>query len=313
MRNRTAGVVLPFIVNPYQQYVAGDSRVTNNALGSPRLQSEVNISDPNLKMPQVMRFNLGLDQELLWGFIGTVEFLYSQTINDMLYRKINLATQTGTIAQLGSGKDGRPVYGGTVSGNSNFFDILEIYNTSDGYQYNLSFQLQRNVARGLSVNTAYTYGTAKDKNSVTSSQAVSQMRFNAIDISPNSPALTTSNFEIKHRIFASLSYTHEFFNNAPTTFSLFYNGQSGRPHSFIVLGDLNNDGFDQNDLFYVHRNGSEILLGSISGSNFVLLQLLQTYIDGDLDAFIKNNEYLNENRGKISERNAAYNPMVTIH
>ncbi len=307
VRNASSGVVLPFIADPYSQYFAGDPRVGAGILGSARTQSEVNISDPKLKMPQVLRFNLGIDQELPFGFVGTVEFLYSRTMNDMLYRKINIAAQTGTVAPLGSGIDGRPVYGGTNSGGSNFFDILEIYNTSAGYQYNLSFQVQRNVARGLSVNAAYTYGSAKDKNSVTSSQAVSQMRFNPISTDANNPALTTSNYEVKHRAFLSLSYSHEFFAKAATTFSLFYNGQSGRPHSFIVLGDLNNDGFDQNDLFYIPRNSSEILLGSISGGNFVPATAAGTKY-ADLDAFINGNTYLSENRGKISERNAANNP-----
>jgi outer membrane receptor protein involved in Fe transport len=309
VRNRTSGVVLPFIANPYNQYFAGDPRVTNNALGAPRVQSEINIADPNLKMPQIMRFNLGLDNELPMGFVGTVEFIYSKTVNDMLYRKVNINPQTGRIAQLGSGFDGRPVYGGTNSGNTNFFDILEIYNTSGGYQYNLAFQVQRNVARGLSVNAAYTFGEAKDKNSVTSSQAVSQMRFNPIDISANSPALTTSNYQIRHRVFASLSYSYEFFKNAATTVSLFYNGQTGRPHSFIVLGDLNNDGFDQNDLFYIPRNESEILLGSIVSNQFVRATANGTTY-ADLDRFIQGNKYLSENRGKIAERNAATNPWA---
>lgn len=306
VRNKTTGGVLPFIANPYNQYFAGDPRAAG-ALGDPRLQSEINIADPDLKMPQVLRFNLGVDQELPLGFVGTVELLYTSTVNDMLYRKVNIAPQIGTVASLGSGVDGRPVYGGTNSGGGNFFDILEIYNTSSGYQSNLSFQLQRSVSRGLSINTAYTYGVAKDKNSVTSSQAVSQMRFNPISMDANAPALTTSNFEIRHRAFISLSYSHEFFRNAPTTISLFYNGQSGRPHSFIVLGDLNNDGFDQNDLFYVPRNETEILLGSISGGKYVKATAAGTTFT-DLDAFIKNNEYLDESRGKIFERNSATNP-----
>ncbi len=307
VRNSGTGVVLPFIANPYNQYFAGDPRVTNNALGAARTQSEVNIADPKLKMPQILRFNLGVDKELPLGFVGTVELLYSKTVNDMLYRKVNIAPKTGIIPAMGSGVDGRPVYGGTNSGSGNFFDIMEIYNTSRGYQYNLSFQLQRNVARGLSVNTAYTYGTAQDQNSVTSSQAVSQMRFNPISIDANNPDLTTSNFEIKHRAFVSLSYSYEFFKNAPTTVSLFYNGQSGRPHSFIVLGDLNNDGFDQNDLFYVPRNESEILIGTIvSGAFRPATAAGTTY--ADLDAFIKNNQFLNDSRGKIFERNSANNP-----
>lgn len=297
---RNQGTGLKFTADPYNQWLPGDP-----GTGSPRTQSEVDIADPNLKLPQVLRFNLGLDQQLPLGFIGTVELLYTKTINDMLYRLGNLKPAIGSIPIIGTGHDGRPIYGNRNSGNNNFFEIMELYNTSGGYQYNLSFQVQRNVARGLSVNAAYTYGQAKDKNSVTSSQANSQMRYNPIDLDPNAPKLTTSNYQIEHRIFASLSYAHEFFEKAPTTFSLFYNGQSGRPFSFIVRGDLNNDGFDQNDLFYIPRNESEILLGTISSGQYVPASD-QNY--ADLMSFINGNEYLNENKGKIAERNGAENP-----
>jgi len=284
---------LPFNPDPRSQYISGDP-----GTGAAKFQSEIDVVDPNLKLPQVMRFNLGVDQELICGFIGTAEFLYSKSLNEMLYRKGNLKPSTSNIA------DGRPKYGGTDYGNGNFWDIMELYNTSDGYQYNLMFQLQRNVARGVSINTAYTFGEAKDKNSLSSSQAASQMNYSPIDMDPNNPALTTSQWEVRHRVFASVSYAAEFFQNAPTTISLFYNGQSGNPFSFVVNGDLNNDGFRSNDLFYVPKDVNDILVGKITGGNFVAATATGTTA-ADLDAFIQNDDYLSKNRGKISQRNGA--------
>jgi hypothetical protein len=291
---RNSGQGILFNPDPKTQSIAGDP---GTGL-LPRLQSEIDVANPDLKLPQVMRFNLGVDQELICGFIGTAEFMYSKNLNEMLYRKGNLVASTSNIA------DGRPKYGGTNSGGGNFLDILEIYNTSEGYQTNLMFQLQRNVSRGVSVNTAYAFGQAKDKNSLTSSQAQSQMRFNPIDMDPNSPALTTSQWEVKHRFFASVSYAAEFCQNAPTTISLFYNGQSGSPFSFIVSGDLNSDGFDRNDLFYIPKDVNDVLIGTISGGNFVAATATGRTA-ADLDVFIQNDEYLSKNRGKISERNGA--------
>ncbi|MCX6171178.1 MAG: carboxypeptidase regulatory-like domain-containing protein [Ignavibacteriales bacterium] len=301
------GKTLPFRADPNNQYLPGQ----HASLGAPTVKSEIDLADPNLKMPQLLRYNLGVDQELPFGFVGTAEFLYSQSINDLLYKKLNLMAPTGKVAPLGSGNDGRPIYGGTNSYNNNFNDIMYLYNTSDGYQYNLVFQIQRNVARGFSVSTGYTYGRSYDRNSVTSSQAQSQMRYSAVDFDPNSPALTTSDWEIRNRFFASVTFTHEFFKNAPTAITLFYNGQTGSPFSFTARGtasnNLNNDGFDGNDLFYIPRNSSEILLGSISNNQFVPSTKAGTTF-ADLDAFIKNNSYLNDNRGKISERNGASAP-----
>ena len=176
------------------------------------------------------------------GFIGTVEFLYSKSVNDLVYEKINLKDPVAGNDKIAD--DGRTLWGGTNSGNGNFFDVLMLTNTNQGYQYSLTFQLQRTVARGVSVNTAYTFGQSKDVNSVLSSQARSQIRRNPIVNNPNDPPLGYSRFDPGHRVFASIAFTQEFFDNAPTTISIFYNGQSGQRFSFTVDNDLNNDGFD---------------------------------------------------------------------
>ena len=200
--------------------------------GSAKLTSEIDLVDPDFNWPQILRANLGIDKQLPWDIIGTVEFMYSKSINDLIYEKLNLG-QTTTIIP----GENRTRYSGTLSYN-NFFDVLLLKNTDEGYQYNFTVQLQRNVPIGLSFNTAYTYGVSKDVNSVLSSQAQSQIRYNPISNDPNSPPLTTSSFDLGHRGFISASYSHEFFVNSPTTFSVYYNIQSGRPFSFTIYGDI---------------------------------------------------------------------------
>lgn len=297
--------VLPFIVDPTKQYIAGDTRDVNQVLGTtPNLKSEIDLADKNLKLPQVLRFNAAVDQQLPEDIVGTVEFIYSKTLNDMVYRKLNIKPITAYDAI-----DGRPVYGGTDSKNGNFADVLELYNTSKGYQYDFVLQVQRNVPRGFSFNAGYKLERAKDLNSVNSSQAQSQMNYNGVEGDPNNPKLTTSVYEIPNRIFASVSYTDEFIEGAPTTISLFYNGQSGTPFSWTVSGDVNGDGFTYNDLFYIPRNSGEILLGSIDNTTkeFVPSTKAGTTYD-DLNSFIENNEYLRTHRGQIAERNGSREP-----
>ena len=264
--------------------------------------AEIDLSDPNLKMPQVMRVDLGVDHQLPMGFIGTVEFQYSKSVNDLSYQKKNIRPQVGTVA------GGRPLYGGTDSKNGNFYDVMWLMNTSRNYSYNLTFQAQRSVAEGFSIDAGYTYGRAKDINSVASSQARSQMRYSPISGDPNNPALATSDYEVKNRIFASVTYTHNFFKDAQTTVSVFYNGQSGSPYSFIYYGDVNNDGFDQNDLFYIPKNNSDILLGSLSGGAYVPASA-SNY--AEFNSFINNNDYLSSHRGQIAERNGSRAPWQT--
>jgi hypothetical protein len=283
--------------------------LTTPGIQAGALTSEIDLSDPKLKLPQILRYDLGVDKQLPLGFVATVEFQYSKSINEMMYKKLNIINHDtpGTLAQ-----DGRPLYGGTDSKNKNFLDVLYLTNTNKGYQYNLVFQVQRNVSNGFSTNFGYVYGTAKDVNGILSSQALSQMRYNPISGDPNDPELTTSDFDIRHRIFASVAYTEEFIQNAPTTISLFYNGQSGQPYSFTVQGDINGDGFDGNDLFYIPKNDADILLGSLSSGAYVANSAYYT----QLDNFIAKNSYLNGHRGTIARRNgdrAPWNSYLDFH
>jgi hypothetical protein len=281
-----------FSSNPHNQPTA-------TQLGlSPKLSSEIDMVDPNLKMPQVLRFDVGVDRQLPYSTIGTLEFLYSKNINEMTYKLVNLNPQTG----LGDG--GRPVFGGTNSGNGNFYNMLYLENTSKGYQYDLVAQLRRNVILGLSFNAGYTFERAYDINSVASSQANSQLAYNPVSGSPNDPTLATSDFEVRNRIFASVTYSHEFFENAPTSISLFYNGQTGAPFSYIVYGDINGDGYNQNDLFYIPKNDGDIELGSLSNGVYITdPQMYKAF-----DSFVANSDYLSSHRGQIAARNGAFNP-----
>ncbi|MFA7288054.1 MAG: hypothetical protein WC055_04160, partial [Melioribacteraceae bacterium] len=60
---------------------------------------------------------------------------------------------------------------------------------------------------------------------------------------------------------------------------------------------------------YIPRNSSEILLGTIVSNQY---KPAAASMWNDLDAFIQNNDYLSENRGKIAERNGASNPWRNI-
>lgn len=71
---------------------------------------------------------------------------------------------------------------------------------------------------------------------------------------------------------------------------------------------MNNDGFNGNDLLFIPGSNDDILLGAITGGAYVPNAQMYT----DLFAFIDNNDYLSENKGKMSERNAARNPWNDV-
>ncbi|HSK10100.1 MAG TPA: carboxypeptidase regulatory-like domain-containing protein, partial [Vicinamibacterales bacterium] len=57
-------------------------------VGAPAAPNEINLIDPNFKLPQVARYSLAIDRVIPFGLIATVEGLYTQTINDILYRNL---------------------------------------------------------------------------------------------------------------------------------------------------------------------------------------------------------------------------------
>lgn len=259
---------------------------------SPVTTSEVNLTDKDFKMPQVMRVNLGVDYQLPFGIVATLEGLYSKAINDILYQDINLGAQQSTLAN-----DNRPVYGTynatsrrftSTKVNTAFTNVILMKNTDQGYQYNVTLQLQRQFADGISASGAYTYGEAKDLNSTLSSQAFSQWRFNHVPGDPNNPPLSYSAFDIRHRVFLAAAYRHEFFENWGTTISIGFNGQSGQPFSYVYDGDVNADGQTENDLIYVPKDANDIILTT---NNY-----------DKLNEFIEADEALKDSRGKIFER-----------
>jgi hypothetical protein len=301
----TDKVPLTFVPDPNKQSTAGTQGKTY----------EVNLLANNFKLPQTLRYSLGADIKLPGGVIATLDAIYSKTLNNVVYQNINIKGVTGTLAPgLSGGQDLRPTYGGKV--NSTFTNALLLDNTSKGSSYSLTGQLSKSFDFGLSLMGAYTYGQSKDINSGASSTAYSNWQFLQIVNNPNDPALSYSNYDLRHRVIGALNYSVNYGRNKAfgTTFSLFYNGRSGNPFTYLYLGDLNGDGANQNDLLYVPRNASEIKLVPFYSRNSAQ-QVVVTPGSAtpaqqwtDLDAFISADPYLSKHRGEYTARNAARTP-----
>ena len=53
--------------------------------GTPIQTTEINVTAPTYKLPQLWRASFGVDKTLAFGFIGTIEAQYSKVVNDILY------------------------------------------------------------------------------------------------------------------------------------------------------------------------------------------------------------------------------------
>ncbi|WP_018479856.1 TonB-dependent receptor [Pontibacter roseus] len=282
-----------FVADPNEQRNAG----------TPVRTVEVNVISEDFKLPQVWRSNLALDYTLPGEIIATVEGIYSKTLNDVVYRDLNLAAPEGQLV----GPDNRNFFPAQRRRNPSYTNVILLDNTDEGYRYSITGQLRKDFANGLNTTVAYTYGKSEDVNSGTNSTALSNYEFNQIVNDPNNPELSYSRFDIRHRIIGSGGYTFRYANNFATGISLFYQGQSGAPFTYLYAQDLNGDGNFGNDLMYVPRNQGEILLVPLTVGTTIISPEEQW---AALDAFISDDDYLDDRRGDYAERNGARMPWT---
>jgi hypothetical protein len=260
--------------------------------------SEVNLMDPKFRLPQNLRINIAYDFKLPYNITATLEAIYTKTLHEINYENINLTYPNEKVTG-----DGRPRHT-TPLANSKFQNVLLINNTSKGYQYSISGQLQRSWLNGFFATVAYNYGQSRDVNSGTNTTALSGWEFNPTPGYSNNQLMSYSVWDLRHRVVGNVSYRKEWLSFMATTVSVFYNGQSGEPFSYMISGDVNGDGAIGNDLVYIPKHKSEILLVPQSATD----TRTPDEIWSQLNSFIDNDPYLRDHRGQYAARNAPRSP-----
>ncbi|MBV9772405.1 MAG: TonB-dependent receptor [Gemmatimonadetes bacterium] len=253
--------------------------------------TNVNLVDPKLKLPQIARFSLGVDRRLPFGLIGTLEGLYTKTIQDLLYQNLRIQTTGATV-------EGRPQY--SLRTTPGLGDMIDVTNTDQGYTYSLTGQVQRPFRNNWDFSLAYTFSRSMDQEPLGSSTAFSNWQFNVTRNDPNNPELTRSDYDIPHRIVGSTSYRLNLLRHAATDLSLVYVGQSGKPFSYRYTTDINGDG-GQNDLVFVPADPSQIRFASTA-----TVSAAQAW--QNLNDYIENTPCLREARGTVVKRNTCREP-----
>jgi hypothetical protein len=278
---------IPFVSNPNSQ----PRTVTGATAGV--FQNEIDVVDPDYDYPRVLRGNIAYDHDLgLWGLVGTVEFLGAKTMGDIDYENLNRIPGPNRLF------DGRPIF---VRRLTSLSDVILLTNTDEGSQWSLSGKLEKPFQNGLYASASYIYGRAKSVNDGTSSQALSNWRFVYVPGDINNAPVANSNFDVAHRLNAAVSYDLKIGGGAVNTvFSLFYNGQSGRPFSVLYNTDVNADGTIGNDLIFVPASVGDVVVrnGNAPADPQVL------------ESFIANDEGLSANRGQILPRNVSRAPWT---
>ncbi len=269
---------------------------------------EVDVIDNHFKLPRVLRTNLAADFKFGNGYKLTLDVLYTKTLYDVKFQQINIKDQ---VEYYTSGPTQSPVYvGGKL--NSQYSNVYLLTNTTEGYRYNLTAQLSKvtsNIRLGattsLNMNwsAAYTYGMSKDLSNGIRNSFQSNFEVNPAVVA-NNPQLAYSNFDLRHRIVATIG-TNWIWNAAnSTSLSFFYSGQSGSPYSVVYNSGGAPYGNAANaNLPYIPKDQSDIRL--IDNGTYTAAQQWN-----DLNALISGDKYLNSRRGQYAERNGLRTPWV---
>lgn len=266
------------------------------------------VTDKDFKFPQLFRSNIAIDYKFPFDIIGTFEAIYSRDINAVYHTNINLPS-AGTPL---SGSDKRIRYtsskiysggGGESERNPNISDAILMANTSKGYTYSLTTQLQRNV-KGLYTMIAYTFSDSRSVNDG-GSIAQSIWRDRTVTGDPNENITSYSNFYQPHRVIAAASYRKEYAKFFATSIGFTFEAANGGTYTYTYNGDVNNDGLTSNDLIYVPKDQSDIMIESIDATDL----RTPAVIWGQLDNYIKQDPYLSHRRGMYAERNGLLTPF----
>lgn len=277
------------------------------AAGAGEPSGQVDLFAADFKVPQVAKFNVALDQKLPWGIVANVDFIFNKTINNVAYQNLNLKPSTENLTGTG---DDRPIFDRRDEIDDTYSRIMLAYNTNDGYAWNGSLTLTKPFQNGLSGTVAYSYGDAFTVFDGTSSQNSSQWRgLPTVGGKNFDQQLARSDFSQGHRVIGGLSYQLDWNanRNASTTISIFYEGISGQPFSYVYNdgGSLTNEDSREYQLLYVPVDQNDIIL--VDDGSRTAAQQWQ-----ELNDFIESDPYLSTRRGQYVKRNSNRAPFSNV-
>jgi hypothetical protein len=253
---------------------------------------DVTFFAPNFRHPQDVRASLGVDRELAWGLVATLDVLYTRALHQVALADINVGPEADASAPgHAQGVGDRPVFGAPRLIPDRFGPldpqrrwpgygrVLRIGNHSRNAALAVATELQRRFSDRLDFRVAYTYTRAVDTRSMLYQDASLNYGLTPVRGDPASPEASLSAFDRPHRVMGTLwsrlAAWGEGFEAA-----LLYVGQSGLPYSYVYETDMNGDGYPgpgaaaraYNDLLYVPDHPSELVASPVSAA--LLFQLM---------------------------------------
>lgn len=293
-----------FTANPAQYYTPANPQAPTSY--------DLAFTDKNYKFPQVWKTTIAVEQKLPFGFVGTIEGIYSKNINEVFYYNANFANTVGSLNGSVSG-DNRPLFAGNDNGvriNNNVSNAVVLSNSNKGYFYSTTFKLEYPYKKGLWGSIAYTRSNAYDLLSAGSIASGSWTGARSVR-GNNDLDLSISSNNTPHRIVGILGYKIEYGKKAgaATSINVGYIGEQANPFSYTYAGDLNGDRVPGNDLLFVPNKATDIRFAPITGAGGVVIYN-EAQQQAAFDAYINQDPYLSTRRGQYAERNGNIIPML---
>lgn len=313
---------ITFRPDPLNQYSPSDFGTT---VSTP--SGQIDLIAKDFKLPKVLKASIGFEKDLGNGWKLNSDFLYQKNINEIVYYNVmgspgakNALGQTTYIipGQTSSYNrfDFNPAQAGIQNPYSEGIFIIANGEKDKGFSYNFTTSIDKRFAKGWMINLSYGYGDSYTLFDGTSSQNNSQWRYVEAKNGRNNIALSRSDFAQLHRINSFVSKRFSYADKKlATTISMFYNGQSGTPYSYVysrsMIYDRNGVNDESTDLIYVPKDLADFSrFATDYTSNGVLVKVAQQW--DALDKFISNDKHLNSRRGQFADRNGAILPWSHI-
>jgi hypothetical protein len=302
------------LMNKFAGGVVSDIQQIREKFGAPYSQDINGVVpgtpagiDSNFKMPQVWKSSIAVDYQLPLPFPVTVtgELTYTKNVNAVRLDNWNIKDPSqwtyndGTIgAKHFAGADNRYLYPETKAGymyypnlNSGNFGAYVLTNTSKGYGWTASIQLNAEPIKDLNISAAYTHTVMKEVTGMPGSNAASAWSYLHTINGSNYADAMNSAYVTPDRIIANISYKWR-----NEHISLFYSGYSPSGWSYVYGSNVNGD-TQSGDLIYIPRDDSEIKF--VSNEDRIAFW---NYVEQD--------NYLKNHKGQYAESYAARSPWV---
>ena len=178
-------------------------------------------NDPDFNVPSDLKMSMDLTLYLRGGARLTANYLKSEVIDAVNFTDLGVAASD--VVQVAA--DGRTVYAEEYTQN------IVMSNTGKGGMESFTLSIDKQFDNGVNTFASYTTVDSDALWDGFSTRAQSLYRGTA-RADALTPSMGTSAWNTDHRLIAGLDYVLNEGSRKATTFSLFWNAQSGRPYSY---------------------------------------------------------------------------------